>query len=329
MPDLWRVLLVGCGELGSRHLQAVAAMPRVAAIDVVDPRPESLDLGRARLDEVPDRKRGVEIRWHASLDDASPGDLCIVATQAEGRCRLVREVADRLGYRKFLLEKVVSQSIAEMEELIAYARAGGVSAWVNCKCRAYPFHQRVKRLLDPRDPIVLSVMGGNHGLANNGVHAADLFAFYDGAEAIACTGAVIDPVLHSSKRGRDVFDLSGTLIGSTAKGSRFTLTYTGDPSGIELFSLMTPRYRFVVDHIQRWAVESDAASGWSWRAVPFTGELLVSQMTRRFALQMLSSQPCELPTLEESLVAHRFILDALQPHFRHLLEQDVELCPVT
>ena len=92
---------------------------------------------------------------------------------------------------------------------------------------------------------------------------------------------------------------------------------------------MTPRYRFVVDHIQRWAVESDAASGWSWRAVPFTGELLVSQMTRRFALQMLSSQPCELPTLEESLVAHRFILDALQPHFRHLLEQDVELCPVT
>lgn len=304
-------------------------MPRVAAIDVVDPRPESLALGRARLEEAPDRKRGIEIRWLSSLDDASGGDLCIVATQAEGRCRLVREVAERLGYRKFLLEKIVAQSVDELERLVAFCKAQGLSAWVNCKTRAYPFHQRVKQLLDPAEPIVFSVMGGNHGLANNGVHAADLFAFYDGADHIRRAGAWIDPTVHPSKRGKDVCDLSGTLVGTTEKGSRFTLTYTADHTAIEHLSLMTPRYRCVVDHIQRWAVESDAASGWRWRAVPFEGELLVSQMTKRFAAQILSSQPCELPTLEASLVAHRFILGALQPHFSRLLERSVELCPVT
>ena len=79
----------------------------------------------------------------------------------------------------------------------------------------------------------------------------------------------------------------------------------------------------------RWAVESDAASGWAWRPAPFEGNLLVSEMTKIFATDILVSGRCELPTLEESLVAHRFVLGELQPHFSRLLEQEVERCPVT
>ena len=65
-----RVLIAGCGQLGSRHLQAVATLTGVDSIDVFDPRPEA---------------------------------LCVVATLALGRTALVREIADRLGYRAFLL----------------------------------------------------------------------------------------------------------------------------------------------------------------------------------------------------------------------------------
>ena len=80
-----RVLIVGCGEIGSRHLQAIAAVPQVREVEVVEPRPEGLQKGRERVAAVPDRNKGITFRWFRSLDEASrDGDPCIVATQADG-----------------------------------------------------------------------------------------------------------------------------------------------------------------------------------------------------------------------------------------------------
>ena len=316
------MLLIGCGELGSRHLQAVASLPQVGEIEVVDPRPEALALGAERLAELAVRQPSRRVRWLTSLEDATPqGALCIMATRAQGRCQLVRDVLEQLGYAAFLLEKVVAQSIREAEELLEFSRAQALSIWVNCKMRAYPFHQRVKRLLDPAEPIVMTVVGGNHGLATNGIHLADLFAFYDGSDRIERAGSRIDPMVHRTKRG--LFDLSGALYGYTEKGSAFMLSCAADHQAPECIALTTRRYRCVVDHVQRWA------AGWAWRPVPSEGNLLVSEMTKQFARDILLSEVCALPTLEQSLVSHRFILGELQPHFSRLLERELELCPVT
>ena len=324
------MLLVGCGELGSRHLQAVAALPQVSEVEVVDPRPEALAVGRARVGEVQPRSATTQVRWLSSIEDATPGgDVCIVATQAQGRCSLVRRIVEQAGYRTFLLEKIVGQSVGEIEALDAFLSSRGCVAWVNFKTRAYPIHQRIKARLAPQEPILFHAMGGNHGLANNGVHTADLFAFYDGASRIDLSGRGVDPALHPSKRGREVFDLSGTLHGSTEKGSHFVLSYARDHAQSEQIMVTSRRYRAIVDHMHRWAVESDASTGWTWRPVPFEGNILVSAMTKTFIADMLNSGRCQLPSLQESLVAHRFILGALQPTFSQLLERPVEACPVT
>ena len=328
-PSDHRILIIGCGELGSRHLQAVAGLAEVGEIQVVDPRPEALQLGKERLGEIEPANRGAAIRWLPSLREAAPGsDLCVVATRAQERPALAREAADLLGVRSFLLEKWVAPSVEQIEELNEFMEERGLSAWVNLKTRAYPFHRRAKGFLDPGEPVFLSVAGGNLGLANNGIHAADLFVFYAGPTRVEGAGSSIDPVLHPSKRGGDLFDLSGTLLGVTEGGSRFTLSYTGDPDSAEVYSLKAPRYRFIVDHFQRWAVESDADSGWRWRSVPFEGDLRVSSMTGQFVRGILAGAGCPLPTLEESLISHRFVLEELRPHFNRLMERQSDLCPV-
>lgn len=95
-----------------------------------------------------------------------------MATQADIRCQVVRQVAESLAYSNFLLGKVVTQRIEEYENLIEYSNINRLSVWVNCKSRAYPFHQRTRRFLNPAEPVTFTVVGGNHGLATNGVHAA-------------------------------------------------------------------------------------------------------------------------------------------------------------
>lgn len=77
--DRFRVLIVGCGELGSRHLQAVATLAEVAEIEIVDPCPKGLELGCKRLTEVEGRKPSIDYRWLSSIEEAHKGgDLCSV-----------------------------------------------------------------------------------------------------------------------------------------------------------------------------------------------------------------------------------------------------------
>jgi predicted dehydrogenase len=324
------VLIVGCGQIGSRHLQAVAALPQVCRIEIVDPQDDALGLGRERLLEVPDRQLRTSFRWLPSLDDATRGgDLCIISTQADVRCQLVRRIVSELGYSSFMLEKFIAQSVQEYEGFMDFAEKQRLSVWVNCKGRAHPSHQRVKAHLDPSEPIIFSMIGGNHGLVNNGVHAADLFVFYDGADRIESAGAFIDPVLHPSMHGKGLFDLSGTLHGCTKKGSQFFLSFAADHTGPGFFSVASRRYRAVIDDVMHWLYESTIETGWAWRKVPFEANLMISNMTRAFAADILASGRCELPTLQDCFPAHRFILEELLPHFNRLLGVDSDRCPVT
>lgn len=329
MSGKHRVLLIGCGQLGSRHLQAVASLPQVREIEVVDPRPEGLSLGQSRLADLPDLQPHIQLKWLSRLDDASRGgDLCIVATQAEGRAALVEQVA-ALGYRSFLLEKIVTQSLTEYRRLIDLTQDKMFVVYVNCQERTYPFHQYVKSSLDPAEPIVFTAVGGNHGLACNGIHEADLFAFYTGCHAINGAGASVDSVLHKSKRGETIFDLSGVLIGQSANGSRLILAFAGDHNAPYQVTIASQRGRWVADYATGWAWESRPENNWTWHPIEFEGELRVSFTTRLFATQIMGGQKCALPTLAECYPAHHFILSELLPHFNRLLHKDDDRCPVT
>jgi predicted dehydrogenase len=325
-----RILIVGCGDIGSRHLQAVASIPGVREIEVVDPSPESLQLGRDRLEEVNDRNPSIAYRWLSSLDNAtSGGGLCILATRAEGRGRLFRDVVENLGYSSFILEKIVEQSVDDMEGLMRFSGERGVAAWVNFKTRAYRFHQLVKSKSDPSEPVTLKTIGSNHGLATNGIHSVDLFAFYDGGSLIQSAGSQVDPVLHPSKRGDSVFDLSGVLRGRSENGGQLSVEFSQDPGFWAHTTIETSKYSWTVDHLSRKAFESDTKSPNSKREIPFDGPILISEMTRDFARDILESGTCKLPTLEESMVSHRFIFGELQPHFSKLLGREIDRCPVT
>jgi predicted dehydrogenase len=323
-----RVLIIGCGEIGSRHLQAVASLPEISEIEVIDARPAALELGRARIEEITDRQAHIEFRWLKFLDEAhESGDLCIIATRADARRQIMSEVTDRTDYRHFLLEKLVTQSVADYEALMRIADERKLSVWVNCKSRVHPSHARVKSKLDPGEPFSLSSIGGNHGLVNNGVHFIDLFVFYDDAREVTPALVRIDPILHRTKRG--LFDLSGTLGGYTEKGSSFTLTFAAEHTAPSVFSICSPRYRAVIDDNTKRFFESSIERGWNWQEVPMDANLSISYMTKAFASDILKQGSCRLPTLQDCYPAHAFILTQLKPHFEKLMGVSVEHCPAT
>ena len=325
-----RVLIVGCGQLGSRHLQAIVQIADIAEIFVFDPHPQALKMGQARVAEVPQANRNLKITWDTELrSDFSSGDLCINAMQAQNRCAMVQRVYEELGYRNFLIEKVVSQSVEEYESLLNFSSTNRLSIRVNCKSRAYGIHQYIKSKLNPEEPIIFSAVAGNHGLANNGVHEADLFVFHDGCREMILTGQRIDQKLHSSKRGGSIHDLTGTLTAVSEKGSECIISFDFGHTAPDTLFLLSASCRFMVDHFTKFALESYAKDNWTWKQVPIHEDWMVSFMTKQFAGDILRTGTCALPTLKDCYPAHKFILNALLPHFHQLLDKELEYCPVT
>ena len=330
MNKLKKILLIGCGELGSRHLQAIASLGDVGEIDVVEPNDKSIELGKERIKEISDLNDKIKFRWFKGIDKSSSGgDLCIVATRADVRCRLVKQAAGDLNYKYFLIEKIVSQSVREYADLMDFAAKKGLSIWVNCKTRSYEIHKYIKSHLNNSEPIVFSRIGGNHGLATNGVHTADLFIYYDGTREIKSCGSRIDNMLHSTKRSQGVYDLSGCLYGYSDKGSDFMLSFAAGHTGPDLISITSPSCRFIVDHSQRFCFEGYPESGWQWKPVPITENWLVSNITKQFARDIFDKGACGLPTLKECFPAHKYILEELLPYFNKLLKVDNGSSPVT
>ena len=325
-----KVLIVGCGQLGSRHLQAAASLDCVDEIHVLDPYPQALELGQSRLKEISDLNLHIKFFWSTKLSAAAAsGDLCIMATQAKGRVQVIKDIVEKLKYKNFLTEKLVAQSVFEYEDLMKFSKKNRLSIWVNCKSRAYGVHQYIKKHLNPKEPIVFNAVGGNNGLANNGIHEADLFVFHDGTDEIKSLEARIDRKVHVTKRGGDVLDLTGTLNGYSKKGSQLTITFLPSETSPDLITIFSPTARFIIDHFKKFFYESYAKEDWQWRQVPVSENWAVSQMTRSFARDILLKGRCELPTLEECFPAHKFILQQLQPHFNRLLKKKNSLCPVT
>lgn len=327
----FKILLVGCGQLGSRYLQAISSLRNVSEVCIVDNKLGSIELGKQRLKEVPDANQEIKYSWLKSLNGVfSDGNLCVISTQAKERPILLKEIAKTKNYRNFLIEKIVSQSVKEYEELLEFSNSHNLSVWVDCQYRSYEINKYIKSLLKPNEPIILSNLGGNQDLACMGIHYADLFVFLDGANEIKDSGAFIDQILHPSKRGKDIYGLSGTLIGYSEKGSKLIISYAQYNMGTDFLYIMTPTHKFAMDqNCNLTAFESSIDSNWTWKKIPMKEEYYVSKMSRKFISDILNNGNCELPSLLDCYPAHKYILNTLLPHFNKLLGENNNYCPVT
>jgi predicted dehydrogenase len=330
MDSKMKILIIGCGQIGSRHLQAVATLENISEVHIVEPSDQAVQVAKTRLADVKGINKNIKFSWFQELNDYSAGgDICIIATTAKVRPMALKAAAGSLKYRKFILEKIVCQSAGEYSDLMQFIFKSGIQAWVNCQTRAYAIHKYIKSCISGTGPIMFANTGGNWGLACNGIHYADLFIFYDGTDKISAAGAKIDAIIHSSKRGPDVFDLSGSLYGYSDKGSHCTISYAPHHMAPDLVTVSNDKFRFVVDHIRGIAYESRADKNWEWRRIPIEENLMVSSISRKLVSDILEGKNSGLPTLAESFPAHSYILDGLLPHFNKLLKTENKFCPVT
>jgi predicted dehydrogenase len=157
-PPPLKVAVVGAGNIGSRHLQAVAALgaTRKIAAHAVDVSSDARAVAAARFEQAGGPGSGGWLATHASLDElaaATAGetlDVLILATGARGRLALLRAILAKLpnAPRHVMLEKVVFDNTADWagaEETLAAAGVPSTVVNIDEELRAMPCILRARQ----------------------------------------------------------------------------------------------------------------------------------------------------------------------------------------
>jgi predicted dehydrogenase len=322
-----RVVIAGAGQIGSRHLQGLGKIDIPIRIDVIDPSPSSLQTAKQRFNEVPFNNNVKSVNFYTRFEMTGQiVDLAIIATTADVRAKVTRELCRSVTPKNILFEKVVFQSVEDFTEIADLMSKHGINAWVNCSRRAYPFYNELKKLFCDGDPITYSVQGGEWGLACNAIHFIDHVAFLIDNTDYTIAPSGLREVFEAKRQG--FIEFSGILQGIFSDGTEFILHSRRHCNAPHLISIFGRSYRIIIDERAGIAQASRMEQGWTWEPLTFRVPLQ-SELTSVIAKAILQKEECILPKLEESFRLHAPMIECFLNHIEKVSHKKLKYCPIT
>ena len=221
-----KIILVGSGEIGSRHLQAISKLPFKVQINVVEKNLEKFNIAKKRLRQINFDETYHDLRYFQNIDELSEkSDLVIIATNSDIRNEITSNLI-KLGHKRFLLEKIVTQTKNDYQSLLKKIETSNAKAWIDMARSNMKSYQEIKRIFKNSHPIHMTVNRGNRGLGTNAIHFLNLFSYFCDDYNIFLNGDFLDEKIYPNKRGKKYVEFSGTLIGKNNFGSTFTITFS-------------------------------------------------------------------------------------------------------
>ncbi|MGK7390770.1 MAG: Gfo/Idh/MocA family oxidoreductase [Candidatus Cyclobacteriaceae bacterium M2_1C_046] len=320
------IVVIGAGQLGTRHLQALALLEARVNLFVVDPSDDQKKLASERLKQINQNKH--EVKYFNTLDELTVQnlDLVIVATNANIRFTIVQNLLEKFSVKYLILEKFLFQRLSEYEEIEKRLDETGTSCYVNCPRRMFASYKKVKSVLKQNESVQMEVVGNNWGLGCNGIHFIDLFQWLTGEPVNNWVNLLSEGFIKSKRSG--FIDFSGRLSGSTINHNNLILTSFESHATNVSVRISTPSSRFVIAESLKkmWHEEIDKTI--SLKEHEFI-PLYQSQLTRLVAKELFESGTCELTSYHESKQAHLPFLETLLDHYNMYNSEKSDICPIT
>lgn len=306
------IIIVGAGQLGSRHLQSCLKLATPANIYVVDPSADSLGIAENRAAEIEESiasKHSVQYLSSLEKVDVEHFDFGIIATNSAVRFKVLDALCRQHSLGCVILEKVLFQSVKEYEQASKLLNDCNIKAYVNCPLRVYPFYQGLKKSILAGDKkIRFSYKAGEwFGLGCNSIHYIDLMSFLTEASVVSVNTDLIDNSVINTKRAGYI-EFTGTLSVSFTDGSLLLIesecgSEFGSHVEIErddkkvVFNGLTGNYELFENGM---SVKSDSFS-----------LCYQSDLTHKMIEQIQETGSCGLTSFSESSALHIKFLEAL------------------
>ena len=321
-----QIAIIGAGELGSRHLQALAKLAEAATITVVDPSEISLRIARDRFNEIASGP-WLNILFVKNLNSLPETlDLAIVATSSAVRMAVISQLLAITTVSTLILEKVLFQKNADFDDANELFLQKKISAWVNCPRRMMPFFKKLAEYISPDQPFTFTAEGSNWGLCCNAIHLIDNCAMYS-----RCTEYALDlsglyrSIVRSKREG--FIELNGTLKGRFSNGAQFELRCEDGDQWWLINRIQNAAHLIEINLKENAATITQLATA----EKTFFANITVrqSELTHMAVQDLFASGECELTRFQDSVALHRPLINDLLSYVNTLLPTPTDALAIT
>lgn len=322
------ICVIGAGQLGSRHLQALKNVSKALRVYVIDPFKESLKVAKERYDVIKEVDTN-EVSYHTSLSEINSSttfDIAIVATTSDVRKAPTVELVENFNVDVIIFEKILFQHKEDYYQVLELLNKYNVKAYVNCCMRMMSFYNKIKSNFQ-NTKFKYTVSGSKYGLVTNLIHYIDHMCYLNNSIDYVGNSKHLDSEIIESKR-KGFYELTGNYQVQFQNGTQgdFTCYPEGEsPAIIQIFNEKT----HVISRESEgkvWISKSD--NNWIWEEIDFSIPYQ-SQLTTILIDEILEGKGCSLTLYEESMKIHLPLLESLLDFINDISEAKFNKYPFT
>mgnify|MGYP001277918204 CR=1 FL=1 len=317
------ILIVGVGEIGSRHLQAISKLKNVS-IEVIDPDKNSIKIAKSRL---PDINSNNVLNFYGSIELINANiDLAIISTSSRVRFNVTKEIISKKNVKNIVFEKVLFQKEKDYYKMQKLLKENNIKAWVNHPRRMFPFYKKLKNELKKSNNIIFNYTGYNWAMASNGLHLIDLISFLSDSNELIINNSMIDRKIIKSKRN-GFLEVLGSIQGKV--GDSFFNLSSVDYKIKPTMTIYSENHIFVIDEAMGEVYHRNAGNDWMSNKYHEKIIFFQSELSNDFTSEILEKNSCSLPKYEDSIKLHIPFIKSLIEHFNRTGLEEIDYCNIT
>ncbi len=323
------ILLVGCGEIGSRHLQALAKMEMPVRIWAIDPSSRSLEIAKARFKEIPINENIQSIKFESEIpDNLDSMDLCIISTTSKIRFFVLKQIIEKISCKNIIFEKVLFQKEEHYIEADKIIEDKKIKCWVNNFRREEKYWKNVKKYFENKGNFRLYYGKSDWRLCTNAIHIMDLIEWLSNEKIVEVDGSSLDDEIYESKRSGFI-ELTGKITGKTSNKGTFEMHAIKDIQDNKVeFKISNQDTRLFVNEAKGEGILMRKENNWKPEKHRFQIRFQ-SDRTQEIVKSILETGDCNLPTFNESANTHKPLLKSIIKHLNKISNSKYDSCPIT
>ena len=319
------ILIIGAGQLGSRHLQGALKSSNKLSITIVDPSLDSLKASKQRAKEIRLGNIGSTVEYRQKPPKNKNYEICIISTNANVRAKVTRELLMYCRIKYIIFEKILFQKNIDFDIISKLLEKYNIKAWVNCPNRTFSFYKEIKNKLNITDDTVeMSVDGSSWGMACNSIHYIDLFSYFVNNSNIKIMNTNLSKTIFKSKRSGDFFEING-LFGVKIENHFLKIRCKDTTKPFVNVKIKNKNIEFSID-------ELDATLQTNINGLTNIKDIKIpyqSSLTSKLIDDLIDKSQCDLTLFSDSCKHHLPLLSTFTSHFSKILKKKLIECPIT
>jgi len=319
-----KVLIIGSGQIGSRHLQGFLKSNHKLSITMVDPNVKSLQNSKFRAKEIKCGNPNSTVHYKQKTPKNEKFKICIISTNADVRAEVAKSLLTNCLIENLIFEKILFQLDSDYRLVSKLLKKNQTSAWVNCNKRMVPFYKNIKKSLDLKKCVKMYIEGSSWGMACNSIHFIDLFSYFVNSSNLKILKTNFTNRLFESHRGKNFYEVNG-LMECMIENHTLKISCDNKRKPFWFVKIINSKNEFHIDELKG-EYKTILNKYTKTQINPYPNQ---SNLSLKLINDLIEHNNCELVKYEDSCKLHIPLILEIRTHLSKLLKKKLVQCPIT